>query len=180
MIRRRPTTPTGSQACVVAALAIIASVVLGAGPAGSQITGGCSATIDGRDVDAARSVRSAIEVGADDTIVVSGQAPGPITGYDLYLAFAGIRFPAASGSVDSGDTSYTRTVDIADYAAYGVGLYRVEGETTGTPCSAWGYVKVTGRFPLFTAAGAAGAVMTAAGAAGIVLSRPRRPKGAPT
>ena len=55
------------------------------------------------------------------------------------------------------------TVDVGDYARYGVGLYRIEGETIGTPCTGWAYVNVTGPFPLFTVAGAVGGVLTVAG-----------------
>ena len=60
-----------------------------------------------------------------------------------------------------------------------MGLYRVEGETTGTECSTWAYVKVTGRFPLFTVAGALGGGLTVAGAVGLVRTATRTgPKGA--
>ena len=51
-----------------------------ASPAGAQVTGGCSATIDGQDVGSARSARDAISVDADDTVTIVGNAPGPITG----------------------------------------------------------------------------------------------------
>lgn len=180
MIRHRSHVPTGALVRALAALALLAATGLVVEPADGQVTGGCSATVNGQDADTARSARSAIVVDADDTIVVTGQAPGPITGYDIHLTFAGIRIPAASGTVGSGETSYTRSVDVADYAVYGVGLYRVEGETRGTVCTGWAYVKVTGRFPLFTVAGAAGAVLTGAGAIGMALSRPRRARGVVT
>ena len=155
--------------------AVVATVVAGAlilpaaaSPAGAQVTGGCSATIAGQDVGSARSARDAIEVAADDTVTIVGNAPGPITGYEVFLTFAGIRFPAADGEVTDNATSYTTDIDVGDYARYGVGLYRVEGETTGTECSTWAYVKVTGRFPLFTVAGALGGALTAAGLFGLV------------
>lgn len=151
---------------------IVAPVAVPRAPA--QVTGGCTATIAGQDVGAARSARSAIEVGVDDTVTVSGTAPGPITGYEVYLSFGGVRFPAAEGEVTDGSTSYSTDVDIGDYARYGVGLYRVEAETTGTACSTWAYVNVTGRFPLFTVAGAAGATMAAAGLFGMIRAGLRR------
>jgi hypothetical protein len=166
-------------ATAVIAAAILAPMALAPSPAGAQVTGGCSATINGQDVGSARSARSAIEVDVDDTVVVVGNAPGPITSYRVYLTFAGIRFEAAQGEVTDGSTSYTTDVQVSDYARYGVGLYRVEGETTGTVCSTWAYVNVTGRFPLFTAAGAVGAGLTLAGLFGMARSaiRPSIPGG---
>lgn len=142
-------------------------------PAGAQVTGGCSATIAGQDVGAARSASTAISVGADDTVTVSGTAPGPITGYTVYLSIGGRRFEAASGTVTDQDTTYTTTVNVADYARYGVGLYRLEADTTGTVCSTWAYVKVTGRFPLATAAGAVGAAATGLGLFGMIRAAMR-------
>lgn len=156
---------------VLAAVALVAMTSgVGSQPAGAQVTGGCSATIAGRDANAAHNASHAIGVASDETIVVSGTAPGPITGYQIFMKFGPVRFKVADGTVSTGETSYTRTINVADYAKYGVGLYRVEGETAGTPCTGWAYVKVTGRFPLFTAAGALGAVLVAVGALGMVLS----------
>jgi hypothetical protein len=167
------------RAVVATAAAAALILPVTASPAGAQVTGGCSATIDGQDVGSARSARDAISVDADDTVTIVGNAPGPITGYEVFLTFGGIRFPAADGEVTDNATSYTTDVDIADYARYGVGLYRVEGETTGTECSTWAYVKVTGRFPLFTVAGALGGGLTVAGAVGLVRTATRTgPKGA--
>lgn len=100
----------------VAAIALAPALVpLLAAPADAQVTGGCTATIDGQDVGSAHSARSAIEVGADDTVTVVGTAPGPITGYQVYLSFAGVRFKAASGTVSDRATSYTTDVKVADY-----------------------------------------------------------------
>ena len=82
----------------------------------------------------------------------------------------------ASGDVTDGGNTYTDTGGVGDYATYGVGLYRIEGEKIGTPCTGWAYVNVTGPFPLFTVAGAVGGVLTVAGAAGMALSWPRSAK----
>lgn len=137
---------------------------------GAAQTGGCTATIDGIDVRTAHSPKSAIRVDADASVVVSGQAPGPITGYEVDLVFGPFSFRGADGTVASGETGYTTTVDVADYARYGVGLYRVEGRTTGTVCEEWTYVEITGRNPLATVAGGVGAAATAAGLAGLAAT----------
>lgn len=168
------------MAAALTALVLIGGTLgLGATPtaaAPGQISGGCTASIDGQDAGSAQSVGSAITVEEGRTVVVRGTAPGPITGYQVFLVFGPARIPAASGTVANGETSYTTTVDVGRYATYGVGLYRAEGETTGTPCTGWAYIKVTGRSPLTTVAGAAATAMLLGGFAGMVLSRPRRPK----
>lgn len=173
----------GTLLRMVTALAIVVASSVGfAPPARAQITGGCSATIDGADVGSAQSVRSAIPVDQNATVEVTGTAPGPITAYHVYLSFAGLRFPAGDGTVSNGDTTYRTTVEVSKYASYGVGLYRVEGDTDGTVCTGWAYVKVTGRNPLTTAAGIAGAALTGLGLLGLLSSIPRRVRGvgAPT
>jgi hypothetical protein len=134
---------------------------------GAAQADGCRATIDGIDVRTAHSPKSAIRVDADATVVVSGEAPGPITSYAVDLVFGPFSFRGAEGTVASGETGYTTTVDVADYARYGVGLYRVEGRTTGTVCEEWTYVEIVGRSPLATVAGGAGAAATVAGLAGM-------------
>ena len=173
---RRRAVPRALAA--VGALAVVVAATAGPGPADAQVTGGCTATINGQDVGAARSASSAIEVDVDDTVVVVGTAPGPIDTYEVLLTFGPASFTAADGTVDDGDTTYTGDAVIADYATYGVGIYRVEGRTTGTECSTWAYVKVTGRNPLTTVAGVVGAVLTVGGVAGMATAM-RRPKGVP-
>lgn len=159
---------------LAAAAVVAAALVAVPPPAGAQVTGGCSATVAGQDANAAHNVRHAVTVSENDTIVVTGTAPGPITGYTVYLTFGPARFRVAGETVSDGRTTWTSTVNVKDYARYGVGLYRVEGDTSGTVCSGWAYVKVTGPFPLFTVAGAVGGVLMVGGAVGMVLSRPRK------
>jgi hypothetical protein len=166
----------GVAARTVAAVGLLAATALIVPPpAGAQVTGGCSATVDSQDVGAAHNARSAITVNESDTVTVTGTAPGPITGYRIYLKFGPERFQVAEGTVGSGETTYTRTINMKDYARYGVGLYRLEGDTTGTTCTGWAYVKVKGPFPLFTAAGVFGGILAALGLAGMALARPAKP-----
>jgi len=164
----------------VLAAAVVAAALVALPPAAdAQVTGGCSATVAGQDANAAHNVRSAVKVGENDTIVVTGSAPGPITGYKVYLTFGPARFQVADETVSDGRTAWTSTVNVRDYARYGVGLYRVEGDTTGTVCTGWAYVKVTGPFPLFTVAGAVGGLLMIGGGVGMALSRPRKVKVGP-
>ena len=167
---------TARIALAAIAVAVLGLTVVAARPTSAQVSGGCSATIDGVDVNTAQNARDAIAVKATDTVVVSGTAPGPISSYQVYLTFGPTRFQVAEGTVTDGSTTWTETIDVADYAIFGVGLYRVEGDTTGTECTGWAYVKVTDKFPLFTVAGAVGGLLTLGGAAGMALSWPRTPK----
>ena len=93
-------------------------------------------------------------------------AGGAFTYHRVQLEFAGFRW-TVSEKLDSGtDTEWKETVNVDDYAAFGVGLYKVIGYgrvASGQDCIGIAYVKVTGRNPLTTVAGAAAAGATAAG-----------------
>jgi hypothetical protein len=147
----------------------------GAASAPDQVTGGCSVTVNGKDVNTAHNASNAIEVGENDTVTVVGNAPGPITGDTVKMKIGPIKFTARDETTDGTDTTWTGSVKVSDYAQYGVGIYRVEGASTGTVCTGWAYIKVTGKFPLTTAAGGAAAVFTVVGAAGMA-SAAMRPK----
>lgn len=157
------------------ALGTVLATPAGATTAPDQIEGGCSVTVNGIDANTAHNASSAITVDENDTVTVVGTAPGPITGYTVKMKIGPIKFTAKEDSTDGTDTTWTGVVKISDYAQYGAGLYRVEGASTGTVCTGWAYLKVTGRFPLTTVAGAAAAGLTAIGAAGMV-SAARRPR----
>jgi hypothetical protein len=146
-----------------------------ASAAGAQITGGCTVTVDGRNASTAHNASSAIKAKENQVVTVVGTAPGPITGYKIDMKFGPIKFNAKTGTVGSGETTWTGSVHVSDYAKYGVGIYRVEGVSTGTTCTGWVYLKITGRNPLTTVAGVTAAGLTVLGAAGLV-SAVRRPK----
>jgi hypothetical protein len=159
--------------------ALLLGATLAAPAAGAaapeQVTGGCSVTVNGTDANTAHNASNAIEVGENDTVNVVGNAPGPITGYTVKMKLGPIKFTAKDEATDGTDTTWTGRVKVSDYAQYGVGLYRVEGASTGTVCTGWAYLKVTGKFPLTTVAGATAAAFTVVGAAGMA-SAARRPK----
>ncbi|MFA5885933.1 MAG: hypothetical protein WDA60_18925 [Acidimicrobiia bacterium] len=166
----------------LALLAGVATLALGplAVPAGAQsITGGCNVTFNGIDAKTAHSPGTAIEVDEGDTMRVVGTAPGPITGYDTYMVYGPFKYPAKSGVVTGDKTTWTGTVKVGDYTRYGVGIYRVEGASTGTVCSGWAYLKINGPFPLTTVAGGVAGIATVAGVAGMA-SAARPPKGGRT
>jgi hypothetical protein len=145
-----------------------AFVLTAAGPAGATVTGSCSGTINGVDVAPLSSSDpgDAVDVKSDEDITVSATAPGGIDRYKIKLEFAGIKWTVGKGTAD--DDSWSKVVNVSDYARYGVGLYRVHGVSTGAAsCTGSALVNVDGN-PLTTVAGIVGSVMTIAGAAGVV------------
>jgi len=115
---------------------------------------------------------SAFQVNKDEKVEAGMFSPfggGAFTYHRVQLEFAGFRW-TVSEKLDSGtDTEWRETVNVNDYAAFGVGLYKVIGYgrlAGGQDCIGTAYVKVTGRNPLTTAAGAAAAGATAVGGGG--------------
>lgn len=157
---------------VLVAGAMFAVVVLGSvGTAGASVTGACSGTIDGTDVGPLSSSDpgDAVDVESDQDITVAANAPGGIDTYKVQLEFAGIKWTVGKGESDDGE-SWSKVVNISDYARYGVGLYRVHGVSTGgATCTGSALVKVAGN-PLTTVAGIGALLVTVAGTGGVVMS----------
>ena len=150
-----------------AALTVLLAVVLGYDAASAEVDEGCEATLAGEDVGSRSStdINDAIEVGAKDTVSVSGTSDAPIDGYRVEMEFfGGISWEVAAD--DTEGNSWSDEVDVADYARYGVGLYRVRAVTTGEgACSGAVLVEITGKSPLTTAAGIGGIVVGVGGLA---------------
>ena len=165
----------------LALLVGVATLALGplAGPAHAEVTGGCTVTLDGIDARTAHSPGTAVEVNEGDTLRIVGTAPGPITGYATTMKYGLFSYKAKSGTVTGGETTWTGSVKIGDYTRFGVGIYRIDGASTGTVCTGWAYIKINGPFPLTTVAGGLAGIATIAGVAGMV-SAARPPKGGRT
>lgn len=135
-------------------------------PAGAaQITGPCTATLAGVSANDARSPDTAVYVDYNNRVEVVGTMPsGPVT-YHVGLEFADFTWTVKDGTSDG--ASWSNTIDVADYATYGVGLYKVSASSTnaaGEQCTAVGYVEVGGKSPLTTVAGLAGVGAVGVGA----------------
>jgi len=165
--------------------ALVTLVALGAargGPAEATIVGPCEASIAGVDAKtrSASSASDAIPVEVDAVIPVTMSTPAGLESHDLDLEYAGITWTVSS-ETDDGDTSASDEIVVADYADYGVGLYRVSGSarlTDGSTCKGTVLVDVQGN-PLTTVAGLAAAGMVGAGAAavaGATIREAKRPK----
>jgi len=157
--------------CLAVTGITVAAVVLPAAIAGAVVSGPCTGTIKGVDIAplSATSPKDAIDVGESEDVVVGATSQGRIERYEVQLEFAGVRWTVGEGRTN--DTSWSKTVNVSDYARYGVGLYKVHGVSEGAAaCDGAALVKVGGS-PLGSIAGLAGAglaglgVATGAGAA---------------
>jgi putative component of membrane protein insertase Oxa1/YidC/SpoIIIJ protein YidD len=148
------------------AIAAIVGLPMLLGSAVAQVNGPCTATLNGVDANTAASPQDAIEVQHDAQVPATATMPtGPVA-YKVQLEFSGIRWTVKTGT--SSTNAWTSTVNIADYAKYGVGLYKVHAVSTnaaGQTCTVDGYVNVVGKSPLTTAAGVAGGVALVGGLA---------------
>ncbi|MGZ8610968.1 MAG: CHAT domain-containing protein [Actinomycetota bacterium] len=142
-------------------LAVLAALV-GPAPAAAQGTGVCDVLVNGGDVERHAEVERALVVDVNEptTVVFSGtsRTRAPV---EVWVEFAGVRWPVPIRTVESpgrGGSWQTSGVPVADYAWAGVGLYRVVA--TGGGCDpVEGWVKIVGRSPFTTAAGATATVV---------------------
>ncbi len=155
-------------AVAVGLLALAGAGVLAAG-AGAEINGPCTASIGGTNVKGlgATSAGDAIKVKQDARIPVTMASSNDIDQLKVTISLAGMGYDAKNGPATG--TSWTRTVNVNDYATWGVGLYQVTGSSTGPglSCSGIALVQVEGN-PLSTPAGWAGVAASILGIAGLV------------
>jgi hypothetical protein len=139
--------------------------------ASADVNGNCSATINGVDVKGLSSSNAgdAIEVKEHTAVPVTMQSAEGITHLRVQLEFAGFRWTVRDEPTSG--TSWQNSVPVDDYAKYGVGLYKVIGQSIGPAgtCSGSALVQVAGN-PLTTVAGAAAAGITALGAVGLAAA----------
>jgi hypothetical protein len=136
--------------------------------------------MNGVDANTISTPGTALEVPYDGTISIEVTSEARISGHEARLEFIGSIPWTVSRGVDDG-TSWSGSVDVAKYSKYGVGLYRVTGESFGAgACSGSAFVKVTGKSPLSTAAGAAAAGLAGLGALGMIGSAVAAGRSAPS
>lgn len=172
------TTRSASRRLGIALVLAGIAAIAGAGPAAAQDTGVCRVLVNGEDVELHADVDRALIVDVDEPrdLVFTGtsRTRAPV---EVWVEFAGIRWPIPIRTVQTagpGETWATSGVPVADYAWAGVGLYEVAATGGGcAPVEAW--VKVVGRSPFTTVAGAAATAVLLFGltlqAAGLVRRR---------
>jgi hypothetical protein len=159
---------------VVAALvAAGAAVFMATGTAHAEVEGHCTATINGVDVGPLDPGDRSddIKVSKDGSVPVSASSPAGFRSHKVQLEFASRRW-TVSEQEDNGSTTWSDTVDVDDYATYGVGIYKVIGVSElmdGTTCEGAATVDVSGN-PLATVAGGAAAAAAVVGTVGGLAS----------
>lgn len=152
-------------------IAVVTGLSLASAPAAlATIEGPCRASIAGVNVaDRGTSATSdAIPVKEDARVRVTMSAAKPIDYLKVELEFAGIRWTVHDEPTSG--TSWSKVVNVADYADYGVGLYKVVGSSSGSglSCSGAALVDVQGN-PLSTIAGLVGLGLAILGGLGVAL-----------
>lgn len=171
---------------VLVGFASVLFLAVGAPASADEISGGCTATINGRDVAGiTKSDPLALDEGAM-TVVVSGMVPPSVlaappsqvtTTFELHLADAGY----LPGTTESGTGhAFSGRAEIPSWIRnLAAGLWKLDAVATGTPgswqCSASVYVNVGGPLTVATALGLVAAVGGAALASPVQsLSTPGR------
>jgi hypothetical protein len=149
------------------------------GPAATVIdvraedAGGCHAYINGVDVSSYDTPDHALDVDVNESLRVSVVSPVPFVSHKVDMAFMDLFSWTVSEETDTGtETSYETTVNVADYADYGIGLYKVTGTgvlENGATCSTVVFVAVGGRSAVSTVAGIIGLVMAIFGILGLIV-----------
>ncbi len=152
-----------SQALVRRALIATTAVALGLfavvmtpQPAGATVQGGCIATINHITAGQDFTSDNAIEVYEHSSVDVFMQMNAPVHRRLTYLSF-GVG-PSALVGDETDPNSSTTTINVDQYASYGVGLYRVDEtatSVTGQTCRMSALVKVDGNPETTVAGGAA-------------------------
>ncbi len=149
----------------VVAVGAIAAIV--ASTAAADISGPCTASIAGQNVQGrgTGAFGDAITVEKNAVVPVTMNARTQISHLKIQIEFAGMRWTVRDKP--SHGPSWANSVNVKKYSKYGVGLYKVIGSSSGgTSCSGAALVRVKGN-PLSTPAGIIGLIAALLGLGGI-------------
>ncbi len=157
----------------LATLLLLGPLSAGGSVAHAEVTGPCSATINGIDAGPLKVTKSdAIKVDKDDVLtIIFTTSSGTFTSHKVDLEMAGIGFNVEDDPQDS-DPTWTEVVNVDDYSQYGVGLYKAKASGTlsdGTTCSGAVLFEIEGN-PLTTVAGLSATALFVLGVLLMVLS----------
>jgi hypothetical protein len=156
---------------LTALLVLIFTLVVPAGDMRADT--GCDAKINGVDVMHLSTPGNALEVQKDEILVVTFQTSSPITSHNIKIYNTDVRaFWTITETNESSELDYVTTVDVAKYARFGLGLYKITAEATqegGYTCSATAYIRVVGGSFLETVLGPIALALSIFGALGLLL-----------
>ena len=130
----------------VASMFVAGVLALAGAAALAEVDGPCTATLAGVDVATRSSsnAKQAIVVGENDQIQATMAAQAGLSSHRIQLEFAGFRW-TVSEDTDNGAAQAVESVNVADYARYGAGLYKVVGSAdlvNGQSCTGAVLVRV--------------------------------------
>jgi CHAT domain len=161
---------------VLAGLAGASALWIVSGPAAAQVTGDCeSVVVNGNDVQTEFEAGRAIEVSADEPLVVEARTVGEVSFFTVTVQLPFIDAQEERRAELVPGTGWEGTVPVSDYTRYGVGLYRVTA--TAENCTATALINVVGRNPLTTVAGASAAAAVVGGISLLVVGVVRGVRG---
>ena len=184
--RFRPRRNAMATAVVAASFAGLA-VIVGTQLAYAQsLDGGCTATINGHDPKGLTK-SDPLVVHKGERVSVNGVVPPSVASLpaNQITSNTKIKVLFIEGVVEPSDTQKPGTgpdwggsVNVDDYLKYGVGLYKIEGSSSGNPgwsCTGSGYVKLSDGSPLSKPIGqGATALFAVAGLGALASSRTKR------
>lgn len=185
--RGRPGLRPNTLATLLAFVSLVGIVVLlSTAPARAQsINGGCSASVNGHD-PTTMTKTDPLVVHKGESVAVKGTVPASVaaTPADQITSLTHIKVSIVEGLVEPTSEDHAGTgpewgssVDVDNYLKWGVGLYKVEGSSSGQPggwsCSGDGYVKLDDGSPLSKPVGQAAAAVAVLGAGGALLAAGR-------
>ncbi len=103
----------------LSAILIVSGLFIVVSPLSAQGATSCSASINGIAVDG-----GTIEVPKDSEAIIEVVAPKGAAQNFVYLEFFDKRWEVASARSEGGE--WSETLDVSDYARWGVGLYKVD------------------------------------------------------
>lgn len=158
---------------IAAALATIFTLVTNTSDVRTDDVGGCVVYINGVDVRSHNTPSNALEVDVNDVVDIYVVAPAPLASYKIEVACTDLlNWTISEETIDGKQTSYRTTIEVADYADYGVGLYKVTATGVlekGDTCSTVAFINVTGKSVLSTVAGASALGLAVSGTFGLLL-----------
>ena len=153
---------------VAGVVSALAALVFTAAAMGG-VSGPCSATFAGANVAdrGTGATSSPITVGHDASVPIVMSTSGRLTHVRITIEFAGFAWVVKDKAVST--PVYRDTIPVKDYATYGVGLYKVEGQGTGPglSCTGGALVKVKGN-PVTSIAGGIGLGAVLVGGLGLL------------
>jgi len=130
---------------------ICIAALLGITPAHAQVTENCVVAFNGIEAERIDSLNSPLELDTEDTLIFAGTDSTGTRSARVELVIGPITVESNTSTYATPEQEFLVTISLDDVSPYGVGLFRVEGETDGCGAAVW--IRVSGRFPFATLTG---------------------------